>query len=164
MVKANDTTAGDERKSRRLFKRIVHVAEPPFLPVDVDEANHIARGLLQSDNGDAYYRAFLSYEAKKRHVRIVVALKPAAHLSEQQRDVLDQLQCSSEMSRFDRDREQPLLTLRASSVCWQSEQAEYTIRQLVQDICQVLADDRLKVVLDDKQEGRAPVGQKEMAQ
>ncbi len=163
MIRANDITTDDEQKSRRLFNRIVQAAKPSFLQVTIDEANHVACGLLQSDNGDAF-RAFLSYEDKKRHVRIAVALKPAAHLSEQQRDVLDQLQCSSEMSRFDRDREQPLLTLRASSVCWRPEQADFTIRQLVQDICQVLADDRLKVVLDDKQEDKALVGQKEMAQ
>ncbi len=163
MIRANDITTDDEQKSRRLFQRIVKAANPSFLPVTIDEAKHVACGLLQSDNGDAY-RAFLSYEDKKRRVRIAVVLRPAGHLSEQQRDVLNQLQCSSAMSRFDRDREQPLLTLRASSVCSQPGQAKFTIRQLVQDICQVLADDRLKVVLDDKQECKALVGQKEMAQ
>lgn len=163
MIRANDITADDEQKSRRLFKRIVQAAKPSFLPVTTDEANHVACGLLQSDDGDAY-RAFLSYEDKSRRVRIAVALKSEAHLSEQQRDVLDQLQCSSEMSRFDRDREQPLLTLRASSACSQPGQAKFTIRQLVQDICQVLSDDRLKVVLDDSQEAKALVGRKEKAQ
>jgi hypothetical protein len=163
MIRVNDITVDDEQRSLRLFKRIVQAAKPSFLPVIIDKANHIVRGLLQSNNGDAF-RAFLSYEDKKRRVRIAVVLKPAAHLSERQRDVLEQLQCSSEMSRFDRDREQPLLTLRASSVCWRPEQAEFTIRQLVQDICQVLADDRLKVVLANKQEVKALVRQKEMSQ
>jgi len=147
MIRINDTTVDEKKKSRRLFKSIVRAAKPAFLALDIDEANHVTRGLLQSDNGA--YRAFLSYEDKKRLVRIAVVLKPAADLSEQQRDVLGRLQCSSEMSRFDRDREQPLLTLRASSVCCQSAQIDFTIQQIIEDLQQILADDRLKVVLGD---------------
>ena len=148
MIRVNDTTVDDEQKSCRFFNSIVQAAKPAFLAVDIDEANHVARGLLQSDNGDAY-RAFLSYEDQKRRVRIAVALTPVRCFSEQQQDILDRLQCLSEMSRFDRDREQLLLTLRASSICWQSAQVDFTIQQIIGDLQQILADDRLKVVLGD---------------
>ena len=145
MIRINDITVDEEKKSQRLFKSIVRAAKPDFLALDINETNHVARGLLQSNNGA--YRAFLSYEDKKRLVRIAVSLKSVACFSEQQQDVLGKLQCSSEMSRFDRDREQPLLTLRASSVCYQSAQVDFTIQQIIEDLQQILADDRLKVVL-----------------
>jgi len=148
MIQANDITADDEQKSRRHFNRIVRAARPTFLPVNIDEANHIAKGLLESDSGKSY-RAFLSYEDQTRRVRIVVTLKLSSGLSAGQRGVLEQLQCSSEMSRFDPDKEHRILLLRVSSVCSQPLQPKFTIDQIVQDIRRVLSDDRLKVVLSD---------------
>ena len=147
MIRLNDIPANEEQKNRHNFNAMIRAAKPSFLAVQVDEANHIANGLLESDNGDGY-RAILSYEGQKRHVMVAVTLKPTRHLSDQQRDVLEQLQSSSEMCRFDPDREHRLLTLRASSVCSQPKQPKFTVRQIIQDICRVLADDRLKVVLN----------------
>ena len=147
MIQLNEVSAKEDQENRHSFDSMIRAAEPAFLPVHVDEANHIAKGLLESANGDGY-RALLSYEGQKQYVMVVVTLKPTRHLSAQQRDVLEQLQSSSEMCRFDPDREHRLLTLRASSVCSQPKQPKFTVRQIIQDICRVLADDRLKVVLN----------------
>lgn len=147
MIKLNDVSANEEQENRHSFDSMIRAAGPAFLPVQVDEANHVASGLLESNNGDGY-RALLSYEGQKRHVMVAVTLKPPGCLSAQQRDVLEQLQSSSEMCRFDPDREHRLLTLRASSVCSQPKQPKFAVRQIIQDICRVLADDRLKVVLN----------------
>ena len=146
MIRANDTSTEHEQTSFRHFSLMVHAAEPVFLPVDVDEANHVAVGLVESGNGFGY-RARLSYESQKQHVMVSVTLKPTGRLSEQQGDVLERIQSSSEMCRFDPDRENHMLTLRASSVCSQPRQPRFTVEQIIQDISRVLGDDRLKVVL-----------------
>ena len=148
MIRANDISADSEQTSSHHFNRIVRAARPTFLSVNIDEANHVATGLLESDSGK-FYRAFLSYEDRTRRIRIVVTLRLSDYLSHRQRSVLEQLQCSSEMSRFDPDREHHTIILRVTSVCSQPLQPKFTVDQIVQDIRRVLSDDRLKVVLSD---------------
>ena len=147
-MKLIDVSVHEEQRNYRNFKSMVQAAGAAFLPLRMDEANYVATGLLESDNGNGY-RALLSYEGQKQYVTIAVTLKPSGDLSTQQRDALEQVQCASEMCRFDPDRENRLLNLRASSVCSQPEQPAFTVKQIIQDLRRVLADDRLKVVLGD---------------
>lgn len=150
MIRLNEPFTNDEQKPCRYFSLMVRAAKSSFLPVTIDEANYVAKGLLESGNGNSH-RAFLSYEDEKRRVRIMIMLKLSVGLSEQQREILGQLQCSSEMSRFDWDQEHRQLTLRASSVCSQPEQPIFTIEQILQDVLMVLSDDRLEAVIGNQE-------------
>ncbi|MCK4601581.1 MAG: hypothetical protein KAU28_03895 [Phycisphaerae bacterium] len=150
MIRLNEPFTNDEREPYRYFSLMVGAAKSSFLPVTIDEANYIARGLLESESGN-FHRAFLSYENEKRRVRIMIVLKLSAGLSEQQREILGQLQHSSEMSRFDWDQEHRQLTLRASSVCSRPERPSFTIKQILEDVLSVLSDDRLEAVIGNQE-------------
>jgi hypothetical protein len=120
---------------------MVRAAEPDFIPVKVDEANHVARGLFQA-GAIAARRARLSYESTRQDIRFSLQFQPVQPDEEAQNFLRSKLQAASRFARFDSDPDYGLLTLNATSTCSTSQDPEWTVHQLVEDLEQVIGDDR----------------------
>ena len=143
MIQVSD--AIEPRPAARHFCRMLEAARPRFILVNVDEANHTARGLLESRQGSAF-RCMLSYEETKCLVQVTVKLKAPTTLSPAQRSIMDQIQASSALARFDPDPEHHQLMLRACSLCILPRDLGVVVRQLIKDIRRILSDDRLTAI------------------
>ncbi len=111
------------------------------LPFEADESGGVSRGFVLTRAGKAY-GGTLTCCVHNRLARLEVKVGHANPVSEQQLNILLRIQERSKLSRARWDREDGMVTVQATTILFHSDEIEFVIGELADDIRQALEDDR----------------------
>ena len=134
------------RSSRRDFQKVLDASISFFASVTTDEANHLADGILSSSAGDGY-KATLSYDGRRRLVKVIIIISGVVVKTPEQFRVLFQVQEATRLARLEPDPEEQAIRLSAASACPNPNGAGRVMCEIRDSLRTALADSRLRGLL-----------------
>jgi hypothetical protein len=153
MIRRNyplENTENNKKKtdSTRDFTRIRKAAKPfwqEFLP---RPENDSARGLVFTASGSAI-TADLSYEEPKKHVLLMIRLRPSNDLTPLQEKAIKKVQNESQgLSSVAFDEEMRMLRIRSQSMLPAAILANVVVPHVIKDAVTMLEDESLKDIIE----------------
>lgn len=134
-------------RKEHYFIKLIATAHSYFMPGRIDEANYVARGILDSKYHG--FNACISHDPKEGFLGIKVSLARIQILTPSQILMLWRLQQLAKVARFDFDEDNRQLCLQTGGIYSPREPLRKSLSTLSTDLQNILSDDRLEQVLQN---------------